>query len=75
MVTDTTEKGLEALITNSLINSEWLPGDPQDYLPTHCVDLSHLTAFLVLQRRMNWRGDSCEEIESGTVPLRSSRDR
>ena len=46
MVTDTTEKGLEALITNSLINSEWLPGDPQDYLPTHCVDLSHLTAFL-----------------------------
>ena len=28
-----------------------------------------------LQRRINWRGDSCEEIESGTVPLRSSRDR
>ena len=46
MVTDTTERGLEALITNSLITSGWFPGDPQDYLPAHCVDLNHLTAFL-----------------------------
>ena len=46
MVTDTTEKGLEALITNSLISSGWSPGDPKDYLPVHCVDLSHLSAFL-----------------------------
>ena len=46
MTADTTEKGLEALITNSLISSGWLPGAPQDYLPAHCVDLSHLSAFL-----------------------------
>ena len=46
MVTDTTERGLEALITNSLITSGWLHGAPQDYLPAHCVDLSHLSAFL-----------------------------
>ena len=46
MVTDTTEKGLEALITKSLTASGWLPGDPQDYLPAHCVDLNHLYAFL-----------------------------
>ena len=46
MVTDTTEKGLEALITNSLNSSRWLPGDPQDYLPAHCIDLSQLAAFL-----------------------------
>ena len=46
MVTDTTERGLEALITNSLITSGWLPGDPQDYERAHCVDLSHLSAFL-----------------------------
>ena len=46
MVTDTTEKGLEALITNSLITSGWLPGDPHDYLPVHCVDLNHLSTFL-----------------------------
>ena len=46
MVTDTTERGLEALITNSLITSGWLPGDPQNYLPAHCVDLNHLSAFL-----------------------------
>ena len=46
MVTDTTEKGLEALITNSLTNNGWLPGDLQDYERAHCVDLSHLSAFL-----------------------------
>ena len=45
MLTDTTEKGLEALITNSLISNGWLPGDPQDYQPAHCVDLTHLSAF------------------------------
>ena len=47
MITDTTEKGLEALITNSLTNNGWLPGDPQDYERVHCVDLSHLSAFLI----------------------------
>ena len=46
MVTDTTERGLEALITNSLTNNGWLPGDPQDYERAHCVDLSHLSDFL-----------------------------
>ena len=43
---DTTEKGLEALICNSLTGNGWLPGDPQDYERAHCVDLSHLSAFL-----------------------------
>ena len=46
MVTDTTEKGLEALITNSFVQNGWLPGNSQDYQPAHCVDLSHLSAFL-----------------------------
>ena len=45
MVTDVSEKGLEALITNSLTSNGWLPGDPQDYERAHCVDLSHLSAF------------------------------
>ena len=43
---DTTEKGLEALICNSLIGNGWLPGDPQDYERAHCVDLRHISAFL-----------------------------
>ena len=46
MVTDTTEKGLEALITNSLTSNGWVPGNPQDYLPAHCVDLNHTYTFL-----------------------------
>ena len=46
MTTDMSEKGLEALITNSLTDNGWLPGDSQDYERAHCVDLSHLSAFL-----------------------------
>ena len=46
MTTDTTEKGLETLISNSLMNNGWLPGDTQEYDRTNCVDLLHLSAFL-----------------------------
>ena len=46
MTTDTTEKGLEVLITNSLTGNGWLAGNPEAYDRTHCVDLTHLTAFL-----------------------------
>ncbi len=45
--TDTTEKGLEALIVRSLIDEAgYLPGDPGDYDREHGVDLAHLIAFL-----------------------------
>ena len=44
--TDTTEKGLENLICAALTSRGWLPGDPQDYERTHCVDLRHLSEFL-----------------------------
>ncbi len=45
--TDTTEKGLEALIVRSLIDeASYLPGDPADYDREHGVDLAHLIAFL-----------------------------
>ena len=46
MTTDTSEKGLEALITDSLTRKGWFPSNLQDYLPAHCVDLGHLSAFL-----------------------------
>ncbi len=45
--TDTTEKGLEALIVRSLIDEAgYLPGDLEDYDREHGVDLAHLVAFL-----------------------------
>ena len=44
--TDVTEKGLEALIEAALIDRYWLPGSPEDYDRTHCVDLDHLQAFM-----------------------------
>ena len=45
MVADTTEKGLEALIINSLTSNGWLPGDPQDYDLNNRVDLSNSSTF------------------------------
>ena len=44
--TDTTEKGLESLICNSLIMDGWHPGESNDYDPGACLDLAHLAAFL-----------------------------
>ena len=47
MPTDTSEKGLEALIVKSLVEEAgYLPGLPGDYDRDHAVDLSHLLAFL-----------------------------
>ena len=42
MTTDTTEKGLETIITNALIDHGWLPSTNEDYQRNHCVDLNHL---------------------------------
>ena len=44
--TDTTERGLESLICNSLVMDGWLPGESNDYDPGACLDLAHLAAFL-----------------------------
>jgi type I restriction enzyme, R subunit len=47
MPTDTSEKGLEALIVKSLIEGAgYLPGLPDDYDKDHAVDLEHLLVFL-----------------------------
>jgi type I restriction enzyme, R subunit len=45
--TDTSEGGLEALITNSLVSeAKYLQGDPNDYDREHCVDFKRLLEFL-----------------------------
>ena len=46
MPTDTSENGFETRILNLLLESGWMPGDNQDYLPASCVDLSRLSDFL-----------------------------
>ena len=46
MPTDTSEKGLESLIFNSLVMDGWLPGESNDYDQGACLDLAHLAAFL-----------------------------
>nr|WP_206107663.1 hypothetical protein [Paludisphaera rhizosphaerae] len=47
MPTDTSEKGLESLVVQSLVQEAgYLPGFPEDYDRDHAVDLSHLFAFL-----------------------------
>ncbi|MBI1918342.1 MAG: type I restriction endonuclease subunit R [Planctomycetes bacterium] len=47
LTTDTTEKGLEALIADSLVQEAgYQPGSPKDYDRDHAVDLVKLLAFL-----------------------------
>ena len=47
MTTDTSEKGLETLIVESLIHEAgYIPGRNEDYDRDHAVDLGHLLAFL-----------------------------
>ncbi|MBF0423348.1 MAG: type I restriction endonuclease subunit R [Magnetococcales bacterium] len=47
MSTDTSEKGLEALIVRSLIDEAgYVPGDSKDYDRDHAVDVAKLLAFL-----------------------------
>jgi type I restriction enzyme R subunit len=45
--TNTSEAGLEALITNSLVSeAKYLLGDPHDFDREHCIDIQQLLRFL-----------------------------
>src|SRR6266404_1170200 len=46
MKTDTSEKGLEALIVGAMTDRGWIASDPGDYEREYTVDLKQLTAFL-----------------------------
>ncbi len=47
MPTDTSEKGLETLIVDSLVNEAgYVPGSNEDYSREHVIDLAKLRAFL-----------------------------
>jgi type I restriction enzyme, R subunit len=46
MTTDTTEKGLEALIVAHMTTSGWIAGSPSDYDRAYAVDLVQLQAFI-----------------------------
>src|SRR6266550_6292652 len=46
MKTDTSEKGLEALIVKGMTDRGWLAGDSADYNREYAIDLKQLTVFL-----------------------------
>lgn len=47
MFTDTSEKGLEKIITESLVNySKYIQGDPKDFNKEYAVDLAQLAEFV-----------------------------
>ncbi len=46
MTTDTTEKGLEALIVSHMTASGWIAGSPSDYDRAYAADLAQLRAFI-----------------------------
>jgi len=47
MTTDTSEKGLEALIVADMTAGGWIAGDPKDYNREYALDLAQLHAFLL----------------------------
>ncbi len=47
MTTDTSEKGLEALIVADMTAGSWIAGDPKDYNREYAVDLAQLHTFLL----------------------------
>jgi type I restriction enzyme, R subunit len=47
MKTDTSEKGLEALIVGHMTADGWLAGNPSDYDRSYAIDLAQLRAFAV----------------------------
>jgi type I restriction enzyme R subunit len=48
MPTDTSEKGLETIIVNAMLERGWMQSQPQDYNREYAVDLAQLRAFLEL---------------------------
>lgn len=46
-VTDTSEKGLEALIASSMVETSWIAGNPKNYNREYAIDLVELQAFLI----------------------------
>lgn len=46
MTTDTSEKGLEALIVRDMTASGWIAGKPEDYDREYAVDLAQLRVFI-----------------------------
>ena len=70
------EEGWLGFVTEEMASLQWQETNlPDGRTPPEPKAAVGLISLLVLQRGINWRGDSCEEIESGTVPLRSSRYR
>jgi type I restriction enzyme R subunit len=51
MKTDTSEKGLEALIVRDMTAAGWLAGKAEDYNREYAVDLAQLRAFLEATQR------------------------
>ena len=46
MKTDTSEKGLEALIVADMTGADWIAGSPEDYDREYAIDLVQLRTFL-----------------------------
>ena len=58
MKTDTSEKGLEALIVKGMTDCGWFAGDPADYSREYAIDLKQLTVFL-----NSTQPDVCEPLD------------
>ena len=58
MKTDTSEKGLEALVVKGMTDRGWFEGHPADYNREYAIDLKQLTFFL-----NSTQPDICEPLD------------
>ncbi len=62
MHSDTSEKGLETIITDSLVkDSGYVQGDSSDFDREHCVDLARLSDFVKATQPQAWEALSLAE--------------
>jgi type I restriction enzyme R subunit len=46
MTTDMSEKGLETVLVNGLVNTGWVPTDSSGFNSSYCIDISSLASFI-----------------------------
>ena len=63
MKTDTSEKGLEALIVSSMTTEGgWIAGNPKDYDRSFALDLAQLRAFVAARSSKTRSRSKCCKI-------------
>jgi hypothetical protein len=75
MPSDTSEKGLESIIVDSLVNdAKYLQGDANDFDREHAIDLTKLIAFVQDTQPKAFVAHACtRQPAQNQIPAQASR--